>query len=187
MVGLDIEEAKTFIEDEQIERKRLEELVGKAVSAEAMITINFVNNVYEKARTEARIMESADASQGEIYKKLDFYCDLLYVIRDQMCSYKYPPDRRDDVDVGIDKLDELMDRYRKKQDKPTKPTMQAPAPAPNTQGASYTQQTIPCKGSTGQSSAQSSKAPSQLTLWSTKDKRNIDRLLDNFNKRQKKQ
>lgn len=184
MVALDIEEAKKFIEEEFIGRKRLEELVGKSVSAEAMITVNFVNNVFEKAITETSMMESADALQEEIYQKLDFYRDLLYIIMDEMCSYKYPEDRRDDVERGVNKLDKMMCRYMKKQEPRAKPAAPLPAPVQSTQGASYTQQTTPCKGSTAQGS--SSKAPSQLTLWSTKDKRNIDRLLDNFNKRQKK-
>ena len=183
MAGLDIEEAKKFIEEEFIGRKRLEELVGSTNKGDTNITVNFVDNVYEKARYEMCMMEFNDAPKEKIYEKLDFYRDLLYIIMDEMCSYKYSDDRQDDVERGVDKLDKLMCQQKKKEDKAVKPAMQAPAPAQSNPGASYMQQTTPCKGSTAQGSA---KAPSQMTLWSTKDKKNINRLLDNFNKRQKK-
>lgn len=188
MAGLDIEEAKKFIEDEEIDRKRLEELVGKPVSPDAMFTVHFVDNVLDTVRYDICRLEANSTAKEEIYNKLDFYCDLLYVIKDQMCNYKYPKDRQEDVAAGIKKMRELMEKYKKKEDNATKPTMQKPAPAQGTQSASYTQQTFPFKGSAAQGS--SSKAPSQPSgnkVWSTKDKNNIDKLLDNFNKRQKKQ
>lgn len=191
MVGLDIDEAKKFIEDEYIPRSRLEELVGKA-NTDIMMTINFVNNVFEKAKSELIILESNDASQEEIYDKLDFYRDLLYIIMDQMCNYRYSEDRRNDVYRGVSKIDKLICKYVQKKEAPVRPAEKT-APAPSTQNVSYNQQTTqPSKGSTakGQGPAQkraSGSQPVSSKVWSTKDKNNIDRLLDNFNKRQKKQ
>lgn len=181
MVGLDIEEAKKFIKEKEIDSERLEELVGKTVRADAMFTIYFVDNVLDTARYDVCKMEANSVTKEEIYKKLDFYHELLKLVKNQMCICKYTKDRQDDVGTGITKLKALMEKYTQK------PEQTKPASAQDMQSASYTQQTFPFKGNAAQSSG--SKAPSHPSgskVWSTKDKNNIDRILDNFNKRQKK-
>ncbi|MEM4263938.1 MAG: hypothetical protein QW666_03545 [Candidatus Woesearchaeota archaeon] len=195
MVGLDIDEAKKFIEEEYIPRKRLEELVGKP-DRDVLMTTYFVDNVVEKARSELIALESNNASSDEIYKKLDFYRDLLYIIKDQMCNYKYPEDRQNDISRGVNKIDKLICKYLKKKEAQTKPAEKT-TNSSRALNASYTQQiTQPSKASTAKaqglpgtpaSTASTNKQPASTKLWSTKDKNNLDRLMNNFNKRHNKQ
>lgn len=188
---LSYEEAEKFIKDEFINPKRLEELVGNF--SESMTTIYFVDNIIGKAKSDAIRMESTGKPAQEIYDRLDFYLDLLYVITDQMCHHQYPKERCADVDAGIKKLDLFMDKYRGKKPESAckKPEQSKPSAATSQQAQASTKASLynAVQGTAPSSKAAPSKPKQQTSaskVWSTKDKNNIDRLLDNFNKRQNK-